>query len=387
MKGGVESHACKTQRMRVATYGGLRIVPPAPPSAVLGKPYFDLAQAIYRAGNFDDIVDLLVAKLPPMIGADEAVVMGSSPLRGFCMVSNHGPIARLLGEKLDLVNQLLPANPIVQKVDFGNPGDLGFAMSDHVSPEEYRNSKFVREIFGDKAMNDVLFGLLVHGRRRSAYLNCYISTGHFGYQARERFDAILLTARGVLDRLEANNVEQSVRQRIFAASSKAPLAIFIITTKSELCPLNHAAVNLAESWWDADEAVRVLPPDKVKELDRLLDWTWTNSVTARWLDVKLDLGGGEMVLHALPKLNGEVILMFPVPGAHESTEEALSILTRRQREIMEWIAEGKTSAEAAIILGISPRTVEKHLEAVFQRLGVENRIGAMRRYLDLKRGI
>jgi len=30
--------------------------------------------------------------------------------------------------------------------------------------------------------------------------------------------------------------------------------------------------------------------------------------------------------------------------------------------------------------------VEKHLEAVFQRLGVENRIAAMRRYLDLKRG-
>ena len=93
-----------------------------------------------------------------------------------------------------------------------------------------------------------------------------------------------------------------------------------------------------------------------------------------------------MLIHALPKLNGEVILMFPLPGVEESAEEALSILTRRQREIMDWIAEGKTSGEAAIILGISPRTVEKHLEAVFQRLGVENRIAAMRRYLDLKRG-
>jgi DNA-binding CsgD family transcriptional regulator len=354
---------------------------------VLGKPYFDLAQAIYRAGNFDDIVDLLVAKLPPMIGADEAVVIGKSPLKGFCKVSNHGPIARLLGEKLDLVNELLPINPIVQKVDFGNPGDLGFAMSDHVSPEDYRNSRFVREIFGDKAMNDVLFGLLVQGRRRNAYLNCYISAGHFGYQARERFDAILLTARGVLDRLEANNMELSVRQRVFAAGSKSPLAIFIINLKSEICPLNHAAVNLAESWWEADEAVRLLPPAKVAELDRLLDDTWTNPVTARWLDLKLDLGGGERIIHAFPKLSGEVILLFPVQGAEGTAEEALTILTRRQREIMEWIAEGKTSAEAAIILGISPRTVEKHLEAVFQRLGVENRIAAMRRYLDLKRGL
>jgi DNA-binding CsgD family transcriptional regulator len=354
---------------------------------VLGKPYFDLALAIYRAGSFDDIVDLLVAKLPMMIGADEAVVMGSSPLKGFCSVSNHGPIARLLGEKLDLVNALLPVNPIVQRVDFNKPGDLGFAMSDHVSPEDYRNSKFVREIFGDKAMNDVLFGVLVHGQRRTAYLNCYISTGHFGYQARERFDAILLTARGVLDRLEAYMVEQSVRQRVFAASSKTPLAIFIINTRAEVCPLNHAAVNIAESWWEADEAVRLLRPAQVEELDRLIDDTWTNPVTARWLEMKLDLGGGEISVHALAKLNGEVVLMFPVPGGEDSAEEALSILTRRQREIMEWIAEGKTSGEAAIILGISPRTVEKHLEAVFQRLGVENRIAAMRRYLDMKRGL
>ena len=354
---------------------------------MLGKPYFDLARAIYRAGNFDDLVDVLVAKLPKLIGADEAVVLSSSPLKGFCKVSDHGPVARLLGEKIDLVNRLLPENPIVQKMDFSNPGELGFAMSDHVSPEDYRNSRFVREIFGDQAMNDVLFGLLVHGHRRTAYLNCYISSGSFGFQARERFDAILLTARGVLDRLEANNIEMCVRQRVFAVSSQSPLAIFIINTRSEVCPLNHAAVSLAETRWDADEAVRQLPPASTAELDRLLDEAWINPVTATWTDVNLDLGGGDTVIHALPKLNGEVILMFPLSEGQENNEEALSILTRRQREIMDWIAEGKTSGEAAIILGISPRTVEKHLEAVFQRLGVENRIAAMRRYLDLKRGL
>lgn len=358
-----------------------------PNFAVLGKPYFDLARAIYRAGNFDDLTDLLVAKLPNLIGADEAVVLTSSPLRGFCHISNNGPVARILGEKIDLLNELLPLSPIVQKINFSNPGDLGFAMSDHVSPEDYKGSRFAREIFGDKAMNDVLFGLLVQGHRRSAYLNCYLSAGTFGQQARERFDAILLTARGVLDRLEANNIEMCVRQRVFSTSSKSPLAVFIINAKSEVCPLNHAAVSLAEIWWEADEAVRQLPPGTVAQMDHLLDTAWASPVTARWIDLDIDLGGGKMVIHALPKLNGEVILMFPMPGLEESAEEALSILTRRQREIMDWIAEGKTSGEAAIILGISPRTVEKHLEAVFQRLGVENRIAAMRRYLDLKRGL
>jgi DNA-binding CsgD family transcriptional regulator len=354
---------------------------------VLGKSYFDLARAIYRAGNFDDLVDLLVAKLPPLVGADEALVMGISPIKGVCSVSNHGPFARLLGERMDDVNRLSPQHPLWSRVDFENPGDMGFSLTDFVSPQLYRESVFVREIFGETSTSDVLFGLLVQQRRRKAYLKCYFSGGSVALQARERFDAILLTARGVCDRLEAHNVESSVRRRIFAGSSTAPLAIFIVNLKSEVCPLNHAAVRLAESWWEKDEAVRVLDRARAQRLEVELDDCWDNPVTANWRDVTLDLGGGEMVVHALPKLSGEVILMFAPPGADETEEEVLSILTQRQREIMDWIAEGKTSAEAAIILGISPRTVEKHLEAVFQRLGVENRIAAMRRYLDLKRGL
>ncbi len=354
---------------------------------MLGKPYFDLARAIYRSGNYDDLVDLLVAKLPALVGADEALVMEVSPLAGVCSVSNHGPISKLLGSKVQDINRLSSHHPLWSRVDFNDPGDLGFALSDHLSAEQYAQSLFVREIFGETRTTDILFGVLVQQRRRKAYLKCYFTGNVVGNHARERFDAILLTARGVLDRMEANNIEFSVRQRVFTASSKSPLAIFIINLASEICPLNHAAVRLAEAWWEADEAVRALPAGAVKEIDGLLDGTWSNTVTARWIDLKLDLGGGEMTVHALPKLSGEVILMFPVSGHEESSDEAMSILTRRQREIMDWIAEGKTSGEAAIILGISPRTVEKHLEAIFQRLGVENRIAAMRRYLDLKRGV
>ncbi|MEK7952144.1 response regulator transcription factor [Luteolibacter soli] len=352
---------------------------------MLGTSYFDLAQAIYRATSFDDVVDLLVAKLPGLIGTDEAVVMGTSPISGVCSISDHGRISKILREQIDTVNRLAASHPIQSRVNFDDPGDLGFAMSDHLSPEEYRNSAFAREVFGEHAMADVMFGLLVASVRRKAYLNCYFLGAGITVQARERFDAILLTVRGVLDRLEAHNVERVVRQRIFGAS--APLAIFFLNQSSEVCPLNHAAVTFAESRWAPDEAVRSLTPDQISQVDKVLDAAWINPVTADWRDVTLDLGAGPTLVHALPKLSGEVIMMFPTSGHEPAGEEAVTILTRRQREIMDWIAEGKTSAEAAIILGISPRTVEKHLEAVFQRLGVENRIAAMRRYLDLKRGL
>lgn len=51
-------------------------------------------------------------------------------------------------------------------------------------------------------------------------------------------------------------------------------------------------------------------------------------------------------------------------------------LTEREAEVLFWIANGKTNREAAEILSMSPRTVNKHLEMIFPKLGVENRTAA-----------
>jgi DNA-binding NarL/FixJ family response regulator len=51
-------------------------------------------------------------------------------------------------------------------------------------------------------------------------------------------------------------------------------------------------------------------------------------------------------------------------------------LTPRESEVLTWISRGKTNQEIAIILDFSPRTVNKHLEQIFRKLGVENRTTA-----------
>lgn len=52
-------------------------------------------------------------------------------------------------------------------------------------------------------------------------------------------------------------------------------------------------------------------------------------------------------------------------------------LTVRQAEVAYWVAQGKSNAETALILGTSPRTVDKHMERIFERLGLENRASLM----------
>ena len=51
-------------------------------------------------------------------------------------------------------------------------------------------------------------------------------------------------------------------------------------------------------------------------------------------------------------------------------------LTTREAEVLHWVAQAKRNAEIAIILGISERTVQKHMERILATLGVENRTAA-----------
>jgi DNA-binding CsgD family transcriptional regulator len=51
-------------------------------------------------------------------------------------------------------------------------------------------------------------------------------------------------------------------------------------------------------------------------------------------------------------------------------------LTTRESDVAFWVSQGKTNSEIGFILGISGRTVEKHVEHILRKLGIENRATA-----------
>jgi len=72
--------------------------------------------------------------------------------------------------------------------------------------------------------------------------------------------------------------------------------------------------------------------------------------------------------------------LFRVAEVFEGAEERLLAarhgLTEREAEVLLWISRGKANRQISEILGISPRTVNKHLEQVFEKMGIENRASA-----------
>jgi DNA-binding NarL/FixJ family response regulator len=58
-------------------------------------------------------------------------------------------------------------------------------------------------------------------------------------------------------------------------------------------------------------------------------------------------------------------------------------LSAREAEILLWVAQGKSNFETGVILNISGATVKKHLEHIYEKLGVEGRNSAALRALEM----
>lgn len=75
---------------------------------------------------------------------------------------------------------------------------------------------------------------------------------------------------------------------------------------------------------------------------------------------------------------GETMLLLNLAPQDDPAAQRLRdiALTPRETEVLSWLAKGKTNRDIADILGMSPRTVNKHLEHIFEKLGVETRSAA-----------
>jgi DNA-binding NarL/FixJ family response regulator len=87
----------------------------------------------------------------------------------------------------------------------------------------------------------------------------------------------------------------------------------------------------------------------------------------------------ELRLHYMGNAGpNEFLLRLAKDAAHNLPAEFSSELglTSREGEVLSWLSKGKTNRDIAQILGLSPRTVDKHLEQIYAKLGVENRTAA-----------
>jgi len=90
----------------------------------------------------------------------------------------------------------------------------------------------------------------------------------------------------------------------------------------------------------------------------------------------IERDGNRLTIHLLSKPEQNFLVLEEHRGAIDPAALSSLPLTRRESEILAYVAAGKTNPEIGIIFGISSRTVSKHVEHILERLGVETRTAA-----------
>lgn len=93
---------------------------------------------------------------------------------------------------------------------------------------------------------------------------------------------------------------------------------------------------------------------------------------------------GRLTVHTYPSVepaDGWLLVLEESTGAPAPTPADRWALTSREGEVMRWLAAGKTDRDIGTLLGISPRTVHKHLQRIYTKMGVETRTAAVSRWL------
>lgn len=117
----------------------------------------------------------------------------------------------------------------------------------------------------------------------------------------------------------------------------------------------------------------------------LRDWLRAQSPTAGayFEPLHLTVPDGWVSLRVAHRTESRTVVLVEKSAGHAS--DGWPRLTPREREVIAWIAHGKSNPEIAVILELRPRTVEKHVENILAKLALENRAALMLAALD--RGI
>jgi DNA-binding NarL/FixJ family response regulator len=179
-----------------------------------------------------------------------------------------------------------------------------------------------------------------------------------------------LVARVRVHLMQARAVQASTAS--LDATGRLMLATDTRGTMLWCTPLAERAIMRFAPGWNREQTM--LPDVLRLAVERLLARS-----DSRGANIRLDHEEGtlELVLIAQYREN-EVLIRLNAINLREDAarlQERLG-LTERESEVLLWISYGKSNADISDVLIISPRTVQKHLERIYEKLGVETRAAA-----------
>lgn len=340
----------------------------------------EAVRELYAVDDLDGFPQRVMHVASAVASSDLTSYTEVDPLRGEARGTLDSAEANgVLAERLPYFERHMHQHPLVRH--FSSVGHDGVAkISDFLSRREWKRLELYREFYR-------YFGVL-HQMIAEVTTPGSVITAIACNRKRRDFDE--------RDRLALNLLRPHLAQAFENAGRVAELRLEVVRRDAALEALDQAIVRVdgdGRALGASDSAERLLRglgsppgvraltlPDEVRawvrEVADTLRQTGDRLATPRWLTLRA--GAREVRLRLLPDPRPDQFVLVACSAedaARSETLEALG-LTPKQAEVLSLVARGLTNREAAQRMGASARTVQNHLAAVFDRLGVRTRSAA-----------
>lgn len=252
-------------------------------------------------------------------------------------------------------------------------GDTRFyKISDFLSQQAYRRSALYQELYRRMDVEDVMatFFPLEH----SCQVSVALHRDRRSFSERDRLLLNLLQPHIVQAWKNARLLKQLLGELTAVQTSLEALDIGVIALdpSGRIRTMNGKARSYLQTYFPDRNVTREVP-HAIAEWLRLQNQGGAGRLPSPPKPLQIRTAHGQLLITNVPRQEGTVLIATQESRAPETTALCGLGLTRREAEIVVWVSQGKTNAAIAGILGISWRTVQKHLEHVFRKLEVDSR--------------
>lgn len=276
---------------------------------------------------------------------------------------------------MEIFNQFFYQHPFAHEV-LENKIQSAVKITDYISKSKYERLELYNEYYRFNPFNRQM-GLALPVASNFT-IACTVHRWGKDYNERDRLILTLLAPH------LSNCINNSFAfERLNSAVETHSTGIIAVDSNGQTQYVNEFARGFIEKYFAGEKSADNSLPENL--------WNWTkqrDSADKKEFELplspfKVKNAVGELTVRLISNnaIHEKTLLLEEKKLLCPKTLEQLG-LTRREAEILFWIAQGKNDGEIGTLLFISPRTVHKHSENIYIKLGVETRTAAMLRALD-----
>lgn len=339
----------------------------------------EFVRHVYSARSVEEYARHITTGLGRLIGANYISYNEVDLRRGRNFPVVDPPEAvRFPGYTDGIFERHLGEHPIV--AHFVRTGDLAAVkISDFASRRQFHRLGIYQEFFRHvRTEYQLAAGVVAEGEH---LIDIGINRTRPDFTERDR--AVLNIVRGYLAEAHRNAEQRSTVEADLAALLKGTddidAAVVILGSGGSVRVASARAQHLLNDYFGGRSTSQGNLPEPLARWLRHAERDLTEDGRARCRPFVIDRNDRRLLVQ--PLVGSDRMLLLLKEELLDITPRDLEPLdlTHRETEVLAWVAKGKTDAEVAAILDARPRTIGKHLERIYQKLGVENRTAAAAR--------